>query len=295
MGLAASQARFLGLTARKSNTEYEGQQVNQQRTALANESASLYSQLTNLSVPTPPDITNYYTTEYSFTYEDIEYTMNTLPVRTEKGYDVELSYMEEIPSYKHVQNDALPFAPSATLNPAQTTLENRPELVKQIETLHNGETVDTSKAINAYNYNNKWYYEYINANNEAQYFEYNLNKQIVNQPFAGAQITFSKSGDIESIMVPGVTGNKAMSVSTNSVADDNAYDLAMSTYQKDYSEYEKTMAQINAKTEVLQQQDKTLELRLNQLDTEQNAISTEMDAVQKVIEKNVESTFKTFA
>ena len=37
MGLAASQARFLGLTARKSNIEYEGQQVNQQRTALAEE------------------------------------------------------------------------------------------------------------------------------------------------------------------------------------------------------------------------------------------------------------------
>ena len=55
------------------------------------------------------------------------------------------------------------------------------------------------------------------------------------------------------------------------------------------------MAQINAKTEVLQQQDKTLELRLNQLDTEQSAISTEMDAVKKVIDKNVESTFKTFA
>ena len=27
MGMAASQARFLGLTARKSNTEYQGQQV----------------------------------------------------------------------------------------------------------------------------------------------------------------------------------------------------------------------------------------------------------------------------
>ena len=69
----------------------------------------------------------------------------------------------------------------------------------------------------------------------------------------------------------------------------------MSAYQKEYNEYEKTMAQINAKTEVLQQQDKTLELRLNQLDTEQSAISTEMDAVKKVIDKNVESTFKTFA
>ena len=36
MGLAASQARFLNLTARKTNLEYEGQQINQQRTTLAN-------------------------------------------------------------------------------------------------------------------------------------------------------------------------------------------------------------------------------------------------------------------
>lgn len=36
MGMSASQARFLGLTARKTNVEYEGQQVNQQRTTLSN-------------------------------------------------------------------------------------------------------------------------------------------------------------------------------------------------------------------------------------------------------------------
>ncbi len=28
MGMAASQARYLALTARKTNTEYEGQQIN---------------------------------------------------------------------------------------------------------------------------------------------------------------------------------------------------------------------------------------------------------------------------
>ena len=33
---------------------------------------------------------------------------------------------------------------------------------------------------------------------------------------------------------------------------------------------------------------------VNKLDTEHNALSNEMDAVQKVIEKNVESGFKTF-
>ena len=52
MGMAASQARYLGLTARKTNVEYEGQQVNQQRTALANESAGLFRRLLALDVPT---------------------------------------------------------------------------------------------------------------------------------------------------------------------------------------------------------------------------------------------------
>lgn len=38
MGMSDSQARFLSLTARKTNVEYEGQQINQQRTTLSNES-----------------------------------------------------------------------------------------------------------------------------------------------------------------------------------------------------------------------------------------------------------------
>ena len=46
---------------------------------------------------------------------------------------------------------------------------------------------------------------------------------------------------------------------------------------------------------MIQQQDRTLELRLKQLDTEQNALKTELEAVKKVIENNVETTFKTFA
>ena len=105
MGLAASQARFLGLTARKSNTEYEGQQVNQQRTALANESASLYSQLTNLSVPTPPDINNYYSTEYTFTMDGTSYTMSQLPKMTEDGtYSFVASYKSMNSKYEKVND-----------------------------------------------------------------------------------------------------------------------------------------------------------------------------------------------
>ena len=54
MGMSASQARFLSITEQKTNVEYEGQQINQQRTTLSNESSSYYSRLTNMDVPTPP-------------------------------------------------------------------------------------------------------------------------------------------------------------------------------------------------------------------------------------------------
>ena len=59
MGLAASQARFLGLTARQSNVEFQGQQVNQARTALSNEVNRLYDRYNELTVPVPPAQADY--------------------------------------------------------------------------------------------------------------------------------------------------------------------------------------------------------------------------------------------
>ena len=66
MGMAASQARWLALTARKTNVEYEGQQVNQARTALANISANTFNDLLALEVPTAPSTQDYTTFQYSY-------------------------------------------------------------------------------------------------------------------------------------------------------------------------------------------------------------------------------------
>lgn len=66
MGMAASQARYLGLTARKTNCEWEGQQINQARTALSNQSGNLFNQMLALTVPDCPDKTNYTTVQYSY-------------------------------------------------------------------------------------------------------------------------------------------------------------------------------------------------------------------------------------
>ncbi len=72
MGMAASQARYLALTARKTNTEWEGQQINQARTALANQSANLFNRLLGLEVPNPPKTTDYTELQYSYSDGDNE-------------------------------------------------------------------------------------------------------------------------------------------------------------------------------------------------------------------------------
>ena len=66
MGLAASQARYLALSSRKTNVEYEGQQINQQRLVLSNQSADLFNQMLTMSVPVCPDSSNYTKLQYSW-------------------------------------------------------------------------------------------------------------------------------------------------------------------------------------------------------------------------------------
>lgn len=63
------------------------------------------------------------------------------------------------------------------------------------------------------------------------------------------------------------------------------------TLDPDSDEAVKIQLRINS----LQRLDQTLELQLRRVDTQQNAIATELDAVKKVIDKNIDLTFKIFA
>lgn len=65
MGMAASQARLLSLQARMSNVEYQGQQINQERTVLSQQCTDLYNSLLSMTVPTPPSTTEYSKIEYT--------------------------------------------------------------------------------------------------------------------------------------------------------------------------------------------------------------------------------------
>ena len=98
--------------------------------------------------------------------------------------------------------------------------------------------------------------------------------------------TFDEFGEVKT--------KETFPLTTNTITDEEAYNDAMNKYAFDQAQYDKKIQEINAQLEVVQQQDKKLELNLKQLDTEENAINTEMEAVKKVIQKNVENSFKTF-
>lgn len=308
MGMAASQARFLGLTARKTNTEYEGQQVNQERTALANQSANLYNKMLAMKVPTPPDTTDYYNMRYTFNvgYDQYEITdYSAAQDNTNGAYDVTVrhTYDETQAFNRNTNNVTLGYnGTNYTINVGNQDTVLTP-VVRQ-------------NLADELGYTNPNFYSYTTTANSTTYYinEDDLNTYLPNgttnytgaisqnyydtvsvtdyETLAGVDFTVDSSGNFTKI---GLADNHTYTLTTENVQDDEGYAQAMNSYTEDKNLYDREVANINAQTAVLEQQDKTLELRLKQLDTEQSALQTEMDAVSKVIEKNVESTFKTFA
>ena len=434
MGLSASQARLLSLTARQSNLEFEGQQINQQRTNLSNQSANYYNSLLTMTVPTPPSTDDYTTIKYSFVIGGNDATIaQVLPQDNKGNYLVE--YTTTLASIGVQENTAYKITASANASSTKTgkaELVNNPneaynaDLQYYVQTfreddehgeytalnnnsdrysddrvaagdvtfydkfgnqvdktaaLDNGKLKDEYTALvkkesdeigystvsvqladrasyqnaldkgekvtkfqentsdNTYGSDNVVTYSasndttfstvaseykeaFINADLDInEYYQYksstgirfakkedveksannstlsittfavaSMNKSQKTQ-LSGVQIEFDTTGRISS-MTDAEGNTYTMTASTET--DDNAYEDAYNQYTYDQYVYDQKQNEINAHIEILQAQDKNLELRLSQLNTEHSAIQTEMDAVNKVISKNIETSFKTF-
>ena len=395
MGMSASQARFLSLTARKTNVEYEGQQINQQRTTLSNQSASYYSQLTNLTVPTPPSTQDYSRITYTFEDGTEVNTINQLVATKdeESGKVIYMvNYTQQTLQDNVVTNGTVIVNRDMDVNTNEEAKDPNANYVVKTETIDGKEhniaytigstplrkladaswfpTFNSDNTVTASEKGGADYYlKYLsndqlketlemekiyldklnrkydnNENSQEEYYvryqkdsetgkwtpifysatqvenaNYNDNGNSLSsiKSYVWGQATESNdiknarataeqdsSGRYKSITIYATdkeTGNIDWSKSTTykltatNTTDDDAYNDAMNKYSYDKSKYDKTIQDINSKIQIIQQQDKNLELKLKQLDTEQNAISTEMEAVKKVIQKNVESTFKTFS
>lgn len=413
MGMAASQARFLGLTARKTNVEYEGQQINQQRTTLSNQSANYYNQLLGMSVPVPPSVADYTKTVYTF--EDgslsnsissmiaqsngeylISYTSSWVDdfaavsagssivtrdkVDADKNNEVTNTYNNVVKKDTGKKDDegntiynftdangnvivagvvekdgkltdgTSNFTYSGTTLTEKTTVNYnigakglRPmgasipraadgtysgndEYLKtlskdQLDKLEK-EEAEQIKILNAQYGDSTWMVRYVQNTSTGTWSPYFYKKEVLDNAIYSdtgssqsnipaytigsaqkteevkgvtARLEQDASGRIINVTLnPGSDDEVTYAVTTNTLTDQAKYDDAMNQYEYDKYQYDQSIQEINAKIEIIQSEDKNLELRLKQLDTEQDAISTEMDAVQKVIEKNTESTFKTF-
>ena len=118
----------------------------------------------------------------------------------------------------------------------------------------------------------------------------------------GCQLTFDSSGRISTIGIPildeagNPTGNyNTISLEAATVTDEDAYKDAYAEYEYETYLYDQKNKEINAKTEIIQQEDRNLELKLQRLDNERTQITTEIEAVEKVINDNIEASYKTFS
>ena len=357
MGMAASQARFLGLTARKTNVEFEGQQINQQRTTLSNQSANYYNQLLGMSVPVPPSVDDYTKTVYTFEDGSLSNSISTMIAQQGGLYLISYTSSwtddfaavsagqsiitktvtkdtegKESTSYK-VGAKELRAMQKRTDDEINAMTEDDLKAFKgkdeYLNTLSDDQIKKLMKEENEYiNILNKqygtdtWEVRYVQNTSTGTWSPYFNKKSVLDNAIYSetgssqsnipaytigsakkteevkgveARLEQDSTGRIINVTLkPGAPDEVTYAVTTNTLTDQAKYDDAMNQYEYDKYQYDQSIQEINAKIEIIQSEDKNLELRLKQLDTEQDAIQTEMDAVQKVIEKNTESTFKTF-
>ena len=399
MGMAASQARFLGLTARKTNVEYEGQQINQQRTTLGNQSANYYNQLLGMQVPVPPSVAEYTKTVYTFEDGSLTNSITSMIAQPNGEYlisyvsswvddfaavsaatsivtkvgdtGVATDYMVGAKTLRNM-NDPITFGyTDESTSPATNVTGLQYKKIDEYDTSgtvigsHYGfvdasgdektipdgiipkvefkdeylETLSADQiaqlAIEEKNYieilkkqyggdDNDWAVRYVQNTSTGTWSPYFTKMSVLTSPDTvyadtGSSLSYipmytigsaQKTEEVKGLkarfeqdstgrlisvtLKPNEPDEVTYAVTTNTLTDQAKYEDAMNQYEYDKYQYDQTIQEINAKIEIIQAEDRNLELRLKQLDTEQEAIQTEMDAVQKVIEKNTESSFKTF-
>jgi hypothetical protein len=313
MGMAASQARFLQLTARRTNIEYQGQQINQQRLALANASAGLYEKMLTLDTPTPPSSQDdkYYKQGYTFTdsadniQKKVSWSSDTVTIgdlQTSLGVSAGTSTVtltktgatagtdvNTVVSANTIAaaagGDAAAMATVAgglgiALTSEQSALGYK-EVIRNVTITHNVYDPDGN-------------YTSITKQAPALLQFDNLNRLTNMVLLSSDDKTIDVSDDASSTQKTKHVG-AGESLTYSGVFDQTAYDDDVNEYEFKKAAYDYEIESINQQTKKIQQEDKSLELKMKQLDTEHNAVQTEMEAVQKVIQKNIEGSFKTFA
>ena len=291
MGLAASQGRFLCLTARNNDLVYEGQQISQQRMALADktqEIATQYSEKMNNKKMQAVVIEN-----GSEIVKDLSYDLlvnqsefSGLGMRI-----VDLNGNVVIPGDFLEVTTSEPNKPSETKRYYSTDdfiKSNFTDLTDEEKLNLSTKTMSELKS----------YYDNLNGHTDKT-------SPVKLNPVVGAgehthidpDCLKVENGQSKYLQNKLITGEwvleKASATGTWDAEVWQGSNKIAEVY--DTSDDSQAEAEYQADMLALQKRDKVLELRLEEVQTEQSAVETELESIKKVIDKNIEDSFKTFA
>ncbi|MBQ8634918.1 hypothetical protein IJ425_02040 [bacterium] len=317
MGLSASQARFLQLTARKSNVEYQAQQINFQRLQwsdkLAAASSKYQDETSNRQMvfsyntgSEVKDVVLSYTNYKSYMNQQLEglsTTQDKYYLVSSSGNLVVVSSEEE--RDKMIEEHTTKTAVS-DIDKAKEEVAAYEEYLKNKENgdLPEGEDVevptvsDYTRELASIDLTKATIIsETDSEGNEVEY--------VVECPFEKDDFLIAKDLDnvdnFQKAIQEGVyyfakfkenseTGEQELRTEGWDVLGGGAI-----SEQYDKTDDAAAEAEYKAMQDKVQSIDKKLELKLDQLESERSAIETEIESVSKVIEKNIETSFSAFS
>lgn len=290
MGLAASQGRYLSLTARNSDLIYEGQQISQQRLNLATETQEIADKYTEAMNNTILQSTtaeggtvqlNYGTIINQDPFSGLcmrVVDLNGNVVVPDKGDSISVSSQNEDGEEKtSTFSSAAEFVSlymSDLDDDTAASMSNKSlsYLVNYYNENYSDSGVTVSYNENSYSYlkNDDERYTYDKSCTDPEY----LQEMLTSGQWLLEQVSTTNESGWDSIVWQG----------SSAIAE--VYDTSDDAAAE--AEYKSDMT-------ALEKRDKILELRLEQIQTEQNSVETELDSIKQIIDKNIEDSFKTFS
>lgn len=299
MGLAASQGRYLCLTARMNDLVYEGQQISQQRLNLAKETQQIADKY-NERINNKKMVVNMYTgndnpsTTLDLTYDLLTKTTEdgglNLRVIDKYGYvvvpsrdnSISATYKDETgisktEKFYSIEKFIEKFMPDLTDEEKEEVMNLTMEGVKNY--YENSEKYATEDKATLEM--KQSYPPHITNGSEEKLC---IDENVVKKEYLQSMLS---SGEwyIEQVTNPETQEwEKLVWQGSNFITE--IYDTSDDAAAE--SEYEADMLE-------LERRDKLLEMRLEQVQTEEKAVETEIESVKNIIKKNIETSFKTFA
>ena len=262
MGLSSSQARMLSLTARLSDLELQGQTISNTKIRLADAASDASEEYQNalsseyITVLDSDKSTYVQATAHNLTsYQAISELDKQRMLKTSAGQLVISSSVAQAYDDANGSENAFLAALNVETNP--TSADYDASKVTYYRAIFNQIASNGYYSPGDNNMNDSdWLYEQLSAGNIYLYTD--------------------EDNDDEFEAVSWSSGDSSLATEKDEAR-----------IAKAEAEYEATMKDIESK-------EVKLDLNLKEIDTQHNAIQTEMDSVQKVMDKNIERTFKIF-